>query len=640
MVHKTVDEIIKVVNQKEMDTRRLRERQDFDYSMWRLDNYSGPNNGSLDGYLTYTTNEPRTFARKMVSITSGAQMTIKVPAEANQSDGRSERDNNTSKERFILGNFKSNDERLTLADRPPLRDTISWHLAIRGRTFGRAMLVKRDGKVWADATPWDPRNVMWETNEDGLLWACHKYYRLRSEVEETYNVKKFADDSKGNDLIIVYDYYDRTHNTLVIPSIKETPIFRRRHNMGRVPCWNMASTLQPMVMSIVSEGKFGEQASGAAFGPDLGSLSAEHFGSSMSDYGESIFAENRGQYETHNFMMSILKNMAARSLKPVFGIRSRDGVKMVEGDPYQDGAEIPLAEGEELITYDFLRSAPDLLTYETVVSGAMQRGGLPVIMFGETPAAISGFAMQNLKGGASDKVVPLVQAQEIALKQIGNNWSDHFNTGAFGQGLELNGQDHNRNWFSGEITVEEIRDLPQAEIVLVPELPEDQAGKVQMAAALSAPMADGLPTLSRRDILEDVLERQDPDADIDKVMEQMAIEFPLVKAHRMADSLFKMGDVEGGQYWQAMWQKLVQEFFQAGGQIENPIAPGEGNNGDGSDGGSNPFSGQNGFSPQVLPNQSAGIPNPVPGVDTPFQTGPNVEPGRERPGAQTDFGPL
>jgi len=625
------EDIVGKTDQKEQDTDKLRRRMDIDYDLWSLRDYNGPANGSLSGYLTYTTNEPRTFGRKMVSILSSAAMTAQVPQDASMNEGRGGREENTSKERFTLGNFNSNDERLGLADRPPLRSTISWQLAIRGRTCGRAMLVKKGNKVWADATPFDPRNVMWESSDDGLLWLCHKYYRTRAQVEDQYGVNAFHTETQPNDLVLIYDYYDRTHNTLVIPAVKDEHIFNRRHGMGRVPCWNVASTLQPLVMSTITDTTSASTGSASSVTAtnisNATSLAASHLDDSLVDYGESIYGENRHQYETHNFMMSVLKNLAARSLKPVFGIESAEGTKLVEGDPFQDGSEIPLATGEKLIVYDFLKSAPDLVTYLTVVSGEFSKGGLPSIFFGESPIAISGFAMQNLRGGGKDKVVPLVQAEAVALKQISNNWSDHFNTGAFGQSIELSGRGTNRKWFSADITVEELRDLPQVEITLTPELPEDQAGKIQQAAALSAPMADGMPTMSRYDILETVLERQDPDADYDRVLEMMAIQNPLVQAHRFVDALAKIGDVEAAQYWQAMWEALLQQFSQSGANIQNPIPPGV-------EGIGNESPGENGFSPEVLPNQVAGIPSPTPGIDTPFQTGPNVPPGTPRPGAQ------
>jgi len=202
----------------------------------------------------------------------------------------------------------------------------------------------------------------------------------------------------------------------------------------------------------------------------------------------------------------------------------------------------------------------------------------------------------------------------------------HFVTGAFGQTIELSGQGTNRKWFHSEITVESLRDKPQAEIMLVPELPEDNAAKIQQAVALSQPMADGMPLMSRYDILETVLERQDPDADYDRVMDMMSTQNQLVMAHRMVDALVKTGDIESAQYWQMQWQMMLQKLAEVGLDPNQVIKPGEEN-------GQGPFSG-NGFTPEVLSNAGQGIPPPTPGVDTPFQGGPNVEPGRERPGAQ------
>ena len=67
MAIRSPEDIIEIVNQKEQDTQTLRERMDFDYSLWRLDKYTGSEEDGLAGYMTYTTNEPRTFGRKMVS---------------------------------------------------------------------------------------------------------------------------------------------------------------------------------------------------------------------------------------------------------------------------------------------------------------------------------------------------------------------------------------------------------------------------------------------------------------------------------------------------------------------------------------------------------------------------------------------
>ena len=349
---------------------------------------------------------------------------------------------------------------------------------------------------------------------------------------------------------------------------------------------------------------------------------------SLVDYGESICVENRTIWDDNNFVMSVQKELVHRSLKPVFGIRSRDGVKLVENDPFKAGAEIPLREGEELIVYDFIRTASDTGAYLGLVNGEMQRGGFPVIMFGETPATISGFAMNTLKSGVGDKVLPDSNAISTALRQISNIWADHFVTGAFGP-LELSGQGRNRRWFSGTIQPMDIIDLPEVEINIVPQLPEDNAGKVQMAQSLRAPGPNGMPLQSDYRIREEVLQMQDSDLEMDAILQDMAMQDELVVAHRMTDALAKRGD-EGAQYWQMNWMMAMMQkmmTLQQGGVPPPEIQPPQTEHGQSN----------GGFTPQVLPNAMQGMAPPIPGIGTPAQTGPLVEPGTPRPGAQNGF---
>jgi len=351
---------------------------------------------------------------------------------------------------------------------------------------------------------------------------------------------------------------------------------------------------------------------------------------SLANYGESIFVENRATWADNNFVLSIQKELVHRSLKPVFGIRSRDGVKLVEGDPFKAGAEIPLRTDEELIVYDFIRTAGDTGPYQALVNGEMQRGGFPVIMFGETPATISGFAMNTLKSGVSDRVLPDSQAISTALRQISNIWADHFVTGAFGS-LELSGMGRNRRWFSSNISPVDIMDLPELEINLRPQLPQDNATKVAQAMQLRQPGPSGQPIMSDYRIREEILELQDSDLEMDAIFQEMAIQNPLVQAQRMTDALAKRGD-EAARWWHIQFQMVLQQFIQAATQGGVPpdllAAPGPNTN-----------EGSLRFNPMELPNAFQGIPPPTPGINTPAQAGPMVPPGTPRPGAQNgNFG--
>ena len=602
------EDIIAIVEKKFLDTAKLRQRMDDDYNQrWRLEKYQSQ---FLTGYETYTSNDSKTFARKGVALLNGAMMSIKCPQN---NDPRETRDQDNAKEQFAIGNLKANDERLGRMGLPPLRRSMDFHTLIRGFTTGRCTFIKRGNRCWADATPWDPREVAWEYGPEGLAWICRRYAIPRSAADREWRLAPVA--RAEDSIITIYDWYDTYLNTVVIPDIQREPVKSLAHGgidgykEPRVPGWCYANPMQPPVQSTTLS---------------AGPLDAKQLGDLMADYGESIFSENRETWDTHNFNMSLMKNLAGRSLKPVFGIQSATGTKLVEGDPFKSGAEIPLAEGEKLIVYDMLQSAPDLVPYMMVNQGEMQRGGFSVIMHGDSPLPISGIAMHTLKSGQGDKVLSAALAIELAIKDITNMWCDQYVSGAFGnEGIRLSGQGGNRKWFVATITPDMLRDLPELEVKIMPQFPEDDEGKIQQALALRQPGPGGLPLMSDYDIREDRLERQNSDQDLDTILQEMAGIHPLVQAHRYADALAKRGD-EGAQYWQGQWMMLVIQAMQAGllpfGIQETPDMPGS--------------NATNGFSPGVLPNAGQGKPAPRPGIETPYQSGPNVPPGTPRPRAQ------
>jgi hypothetical protein len=605
------DDIISKVDDKERDTRNLRDRMDEDYSLWLLEEYTGAG----AGFQAYTSNEPATLGSKAVSILSGAAITVQV---RQNNDDRSTRDNDNAKEQFALGNFRSNDQRLGKMGLPGLRSQISWYLPIRGWTCGRSLLNKRGQQTWADATPWDPREVMWEFGPDGLLWICHKYVSLASQIKAEYGKNVFQSKMHGDvedrSLVLRYDYYDPEENVVIIPDARETPVKKERHGMEQdgqpaVPCWAVASTLQPPIVPRMS----------GSFTSDT-----EAINHALRSYGESIYRNDRRLYDDHNFMMSIRKELAERGRKPVFGIRSRDGIKLVEGDPFKAGGEIPLAEGEELIVYDFIKSAPDIDPFQAILSSEMQRGGFSTITFGESNQNISGFAMQTLKAGdAADKINPFIQAEQTTLRQISNLWSDHFRTGGF-PSLELSGVGNNRRWFAGRITPEDIEDLPEVEITLVPVLPELEAARAQLAQLYRQPGTNGLPLKSDYTIREHDLVMQNSDQESDAIFQEVgAMAHPLAQLETLTMALAKRGDPRA-KYYAAQYQLMVMQNIQQG---LPPFVMGGSGGGDGQQPGPG---GGGGLSPEVASRELQGLGPPavVP------QGGPNVPPGSPRPGAR------
>ena len=118
MARKKPEEIIALVDQHEFDTDSLRQRFTNDYRLYRLEEYDAG-----EGYESYTSNEPQTYADKVVSFLTDAELVIRIPYNMGNEE---QRNANDAKERFILGSMRAADERLQRRLQPTIRQQFSW----------------------------------------------------------------------------------------------------------------------------------------------------------------------------------------------------------------------------------------------------------------------------------------------------------------------------------------------------------------------------------------------------------------------------------------------------------------------------------------------------------------------------------
>ena len=118
------EDIISKVDAHYDSTHPLRQRMDADHQLYKLDDYDAG-----DGYQSYTSNEPQTYADKIVAWMAGAELVVRIPPNGNP---RNTREINNDKERFIIGALRSADERLALRLVPSIRDQLAWFIAVRG----------------------------------------------------------------------------------------------------------------------------------------------------------------------------------------------------------------------------------------------------------------------------------------------------------------------------------------------------------------------------------------------------------------------------------------------------------------------------------------------------------------------------
>jgi hypothetical protein len=603
-VERTPEGIIEAVERHEQETDALRTRQDADYSLFRLDGYDAG-----DDYESYTSNEPRTYADKIVSWLSSAELTVRIPVAQHQKE---KREINDKKERFILGVMRAADDHLRRMLQLPFQDQVGWHIAMRGWYAGRALLVREEDEngistTHIDITPFDPRHTFWGVGARGIDWVCHRTRLTRVDIKAQYDVDVGAGDVVTDESgIDVYDFYDSETNIVVIESqvLKEaTP-----HGADRVPCFLGPVPTGPLILT-------------------------EQLTDTSAGYGESIYASARDIYGNHNKIMSTMLELVERARKQGVKVFSRDGTKTLDEDPYKAGTELALSTGnEDVVPLGMLEIAKETGAFMGLVSGELQRATLPHSAFGELQFQLSGFAITQLRQGIETVLQPRVKAMERCYKDISELLTEQYSSGLYDE-MELSGQDQNHEYFSERMDPFEIQQGGDPEIRFLVQLPEDDAGKVAQAQMLREGPVPLLPDLYIRDRILGLQDADNIDATIkEQLGERMLPEaslFVLMKAleERGRDDLaqFYMG-----QLMEVTVQKQMQRA-QLSMAMQQAGIPGQPGGAPGQQGG---VPGQQGVgvSNGALPQAAQGVPPPTP-LGGPGSAGPQVAPGTPRPGA-------
>jgi len=606
LAKRKAEDIIDMVDSHYDVTEPLRTRMDTDHQLYRLEPYDAG-----DGYQSYTSNEPQTYADKIISWMSDADLVVRIPPSGNP---RNTRELNNDKERFIIGALKAADERLHRKLQPGLKNQLGWYISLRGWYAGRALLVKdAESKTHIDVTPWDPMHTYWGVDGNGLAWACYKVKKTRKEIEDQYNVR-LGEVRQDDDGIDVYDFYDRQDNFVVVPHrfIKK----RTKHGSSEVPVFLGPVGSTPLVQS----------------------LEWSSIEDTVEDYGESVFKSTRDIYDNHNFMMSVMLEMTARSRKQGLKVTSRDGTKALDEDPYKEGTEISLAQGEDVKPLGLMEMARESGAYMGLVAGELQRGSIPHSVYGELQFQLSGFAINTLRQGVESVLAPRIQSLEAAYKQICNLLCDQYSSGAF-SAMELSGRDNNRMYFSETITPAKVKDGGDVEISVVARLPQDDMSKYSMAQIAREGPTPLMPDLWIRD---NVLGVQDADQIEDSIKEQIAEKtLPEAGVLSLYQAALKQGRDDLAELYLG---ELVSMLFAKAKQMSEAMGTAGGPPGLPMEGlppgapplppGMVPPGAPPGLPPMpppgVMPPAMAGVPPPVP---TP-QGGPVVPPGQPRPGGQ------
>jgi hypothetical protein len=334
-------------------------------------------------------------------------------------------------------------------------------------------------------------------------------------------------------------------------------------------------------------------------------------------------------------MMSTLLELTARSRRQGLIVRSRDGTKSLDEDPYLEGSEISLAQNENVEPLGLLEMAKETGAFMSLVSGEMQRGSIPHSVYGELPFQLSGFAINTLRQGVETVVNKYLRGVEKAYQMIFNLISDQYSAGAF-KSMEVSGMDRNRVYFTEEVSPDSLKKTGQPVVNLIGQLPQDDMTRYSMAQiAREGPT----PLLSDRAIRDRILAIQDADQMDDSIKEQLAERMlPEAALWTLLRASERQGRDDLARFYVGELTSLIMQKRQeaekrnaemGGGAPGGPPGP-AGPPGSPPTPGTPPAGGPPTMNPAVMPPAMQGVPPPPP---TP-QAGPLVPPGTPRPGAR------
>ena len=575
------------------DHSTVHTRMDSDLERYELKKF----NANVDGTQTfpsYTSNAPRTYAKKIVSLLSSAEMFFKVPYGVAQQEQRTQHD---VKERFCYGLIEAADNRLMRRLQVRIKPQLIWYAALRGFICLRRVLVRAEnGETYVDILPLDPRTAAWGVGYNGLEWAAYTVMRKGHQLRSQYGVSLGGPESAAYE---VTDYYDEQFNAVVVKGhgfIKEpTP-----HGAIGVP------------IDIVPVGTAPE-------------IHSPHEHMASSGYGESIYAENRDIYEKRNHILSVYLALVSKARDRSYVLTSTDGTGKLKDNPNEAAGVLSLPSTSTLELVELSETTKDAAILAQVVGEEMHFGSLSKTSYGDVPFQLSGFAINSLRQSVFSILQPIVAAVQDAYTLALNGLCEQYMTGRY-DSMTLSGYTQNRAYFSEQITPKAIKGLPAITVTMTPDLPQDDVGNMSTAVQARTPDKYGVPILPDIDILERIVRVQDVGATTDAIKEQQA---ERASPRALAYTLMAASDNRGREDLASIWfgelmitqlnqmvelamarMRAAQVGVQAGTDEGQPKPPG--------------------ISTSVMPGAALGKPQPTP---TP-QGGANVPTGTPRPGAR------
>ena len=400
---------------KKSEMGDLFKRMDDDRKLALLDPYEMK---QLDGQKTpdvieVTMNEAKVFADRCAAIMTGANMQ-QVVFGRNLSDKET-----TTIENFYHDIYYMNDLILANAIFCSLYGFLIEDILIRGSIAARCLMREDDEKFIPDIMPLDTRYFVYETDTQGLVWGAPSITRSKAQIKRDWGI-----DIRGKNAEVV-DFWDDKVNDVYIATkiVPEAENRKREHGLG----------YPPLIF----------QKSGA--GSNLVGKD------SLKYSGESVFAANRGLMPELNRAASIMQTLTAMSFEGSYQYESSEGTEAErpEAPVYGIRKVIPVERGGgyRLIPINDVKNATRL--FYNMLVGALQRGGLPNIDYGNLSFPLSAVAISRLTASKDAIFIPRLQAMSLFYRALSNMIGKQYVQG--GYNVEIGEEGYEREYSTKDI---------------------------------------------------------------------------------------------------------------------------------------------------------------------------------------------
>jgi len=470
---------IQILKDKETELSDLNKRRDGDRKLVTSDVYEmlDASDKKISDMINVTMNRLKVFKAYVEASLNKADEKLYVTSNDIALDTKVIED-------IIWGMFRTADYRLTGRGEYTLDPVFDEQACMRGEGAARVTLQMASGTgedkkegLDVNITPWDTRFILYEQGVKGLAYAAYKLKSPKAVIEsEPWAVEKdYKAPGKAAEKI---DLWTPKENIIFVAG-KE--VFRQPHDFGEPPACVQKVPIGSMLQ-------------------DEDTILYQM---------ESIFFLVRGLINEYNRCLSILQTLNLKAVKVALQQVVTAGGEAAEyNEVAAMGSNTPVdvAGAIQEVPYGEARRSMILALQE--LNKALNDGTLSRIMLGELPGELSAVALVQIEQGQGQVFMPRLGMRGLLKQQIARMGISQLM--AMGGKFELGAPGHKRTFQSKELEGEYDIEFKYAN-----KSPETDYARLNMGITYKE--ADMLDELT---ILREVLNRDDPEGDLNKLNRQ------------------------------------------------------------------------------------------------------------------------